>query len=113
MVQLRLAGVGSVLPALSLARTSKLWSVAVSEEYCLGELQGLQAPESMRHSKLEPFSLALKLKLAEVAPVDPEGPESIVVSGGVVSAGGGGGVKVQFRLAGVGSVLPALSLART
>ena len=36
----------------------------------------------------------------------PDGPASIVVSGGVVST-------VQVRLAGLGSVLPAGSVART
>ena len=57
----------------------------------MGELQEPQAPPSRRHSKLEPVSLELKEKLAEVELVELAGPEPIVVSGGVVSGGGGGG----------------------
>ena len=43
----------------------------------------------------------------------PEGPESMVVSGGVVSCGGGAVLTVQVRLAGEASVLPAGSVALT
>ena len=38
------------------------------------------------HSKVEPDSLEENVKVALVELVVPEGPESIVVSGGVVSA---------------------------
>jgi hypothetical protein len=44
--------------------------------------------------------------VADVEFVGSEGPESIVVSGAVVST-------VQVRVAGEESVLPALSVART
>ena len=65
--------------------------------------------ESSEHWKVEPVSFAANAKLAEDEVTVPEGPESIVVSGGVVSAGW----IVQVRLAGVASTLPAASMART
>ena len=55
----------------------------------MGELQAANAAVSSRHWKLDPASVELKSKLAEVELVVPLGPESIVVSGGVVSGGGG------------------------
>jgi hypothetical protein len=48
----------------------------------------------------------VKLKLAELLFEGLDGLEVIVVSGGVVST-------AQVKLAGVGSVLPALSIALT
>ena len=56
-------------------------------------------------------SVAEKVKVAEPDVTVPEGPESIVVSGGVVSAGGT--LTVQVLVAGDASVLPAASVART
>jgi hypothetical protein len=50
-------------------------------------------------------------KFASVALVVPEGPDTIDVSGGVVSAVAR--LIVHVRVAGVGSVFPAASLART
>ena len=50
-------------------------------------------------------------KLADDDVTVPDGPEPIVVSGGVVS--GGGTFTVQVREAGEASVLPAPSVART
>ena len=47
-------------------------------------------PESSRHWKLEPDSLALNPRLAVSAVVVAAGPLVIVVSGGVVSVGGRG-----------------------
>ena len=70
-----------------------------------------QAPASSRHWNVEPDSDELNAKLAEALVDVPEGPELIVVSGGVVS--GGGAFTVQVRLAGVRSALPAASVART
>jgi hypothetical protein len=58
---------------------------------------------------VEPGSLAEKVKLAVVSAVVSAGPESIVVSGGVVSLAR----TVQVYEAGVGSTLPASSSART
>ncbi len=63
----------------------------------------------MRHSKLEAASLEEKLKLAVLAAVEPEGPAVMAVSGGVVS----GVLTVHVREAGVASVFPAKSMART
>jgi hypothetical protein len=56
----------------------------------------------------------LNSKLAPVAVVVPAGPEPIVVSGGIVSAGGGVvSCTVQVALAGIESALPAASVAFT
>ncbi len=52
----------------------------------LGDAQAAQAPPSRRHWNLEPASLELKPKLADPLATVPDGPESIVVSGAVVSA---------------------------
>ena len=57
------------------------------------------------HSKVEPAS-AEKVKLGLAELVVPEGPVSIEVVGAAVSI-------VQVRVAGLGSVLPAPSVART
>jgi hypothetical protein len=46
-------------------------------------------PASSLHSMVLPASSEEKVKLAELLLSVPEGPESMVVSGGVVSAGGG------------------------
>ena len=53
------------------------------------------------------------MKLADVLSVVPEGPESMMVSGGVVSCGGGGTSTVKVLEAGVASTLPAQSVAFT
>jgi hypothetical protein len=58
---------------------------------------------------VEPASLAERVKVALVSMVGSIGPESIVVSGGVLSTAW----TVQPKLAGVGSTLPAASVART
>ena len=51
----------------------------------MGEVQLPKAPASREHSKVEPVSLEEKVKLAEELVNVPEGPESIAVSGGLVS----------------------------
>ena len=105
-----MAGVESRLPAGSLARTAKLWapsaSAAVGVWVAPGPLQGAKAAESKRHSKVDPVWVAEKPKVGVESFVGPEGPEVIVVSGGSVST-------VKERVAGVGSTLPAGSVART
>ena len=53
-------------------------------------MQVAQAPVSSLHSKVDPDSVEVNANEAVVADVVPVGPELIVVSGGVVSAGGGG-----------------------
>jgi hypothetical protein len=68
----------------------------------------LKAALSRLHSKLEPASVEEKLKLAEELFTVPDGPESIVVSGGVVSAGA---AVVKDQVLSVTSALPEVSLA--
>ena len=69
-------------------------------------MQAVQPPPSSRHSKVEPPSVELKEKLG-VVPLDGSlGWAVIVVFGAAVSI-------VQVKLAGVASVLPAASVART
>ena len=109
-VQVRLAGVASVLPLASVARVEKVCVPVASEPKEAGEAQSLQGRESSEHSKLELASLELKRKLALVEVVVAAGPESIEVLGGVVSADA---CTVHPRVAGVGSALPAVSTART
>ena len=77
-------------------------------------MQVAQAPVSSLHSKVDPDSVEVNANEAVVADVVPVGPELIVVSGGVVSAGGGVVVStVNERVAGEASVFPATSVART
>jgi hypothetical protein len=85
IVHVRVAGVGSRLPALSLARTAKTWLPSVSAEKDLGESQAAQAPPSSWHSNLARRSEA-KANDADWELTVPAGPEAIEVSGGVVSA---------------------------
>ena len=63
-VHVWLAGVGSVLPAASVARTSKVWDPFARLEYDAGEMQAPQAPASSRHWNVEPSSLEVNEKLA-------------------------------------------------
>ncbi len=106
IVQVSLAGVASVLPAGSVARTSKVWLPAPSAGEVKGLVQVVQEPPSMRHSKVEPGSLELKVKVGVVSLDGWAGVESRLVTGAVRSI-------VQVSLAGVASVLPAGSVART
>src|ERR687896_220906 len=88
IVQSHVAGLGSMFPAGSLAFTSKWWLPTVRLEYEMPEVQGASASASRLQRKVEPASLAVKVKVADVLFVDAGGPEVIVVSGGVVSDGG-------------------------
>ena len=101
------------MPAPSVARTENWCSPSPRPEYVLGVAQAIQAPPSSLHSKLEPDSVEVKEKLAVAAVVIPLGPLVIEVSGGVVSGGGEDDFTIQLSLAGVGSTLPAPSVART
>ena len=65
----------------------------------------MKAPPSRRTSKVAPAS-DVKTKDAAVAFVGSSGPDVMLVCGAVVSI-------VQVKLAGVGSLLPAASRART
>src|SRR3954454_10855996 len=106
--KLRLAGVASVLPALSVARTAKVWRPAERLGVVKGEAQALKAAPSTEHSNVELASSEENSKVGvAVAIVEPSaGPESIVVWGFVTST-------VKLWLAGVASVFPAPSVART
>ena len=72
----------------------------------------MKVPPSRLHSKVEFASDEEKANEAEVLLTDPDGPEPMVVSGGVVS-GAGTVLTVQVRDAGVPSALPAASVALT
>src|SRR5581483_5307400 len=97
---------GSVLPAASVARTKIVCEPSFSCAVVCGEPQAANDPESTRHSKLDPDSEEENAKVGVASLVVPAGPESIVVSGAVVST-------VNVRESGVESVLPAWSVART
>jgi hypothetical protein len=95
------------LPAWSVARTSKVWLPAPSAgESVSGLEQDVQLPPSSRHSKVEPVSDELNVKSGVVLFDGSAGWESTVVLGALRST-------VHVRLAGVPSVLPAWSVART
>src|SRR5438128_2103778 len=100
------AGVESVLPAPSVARTWKLCEPWLNGDVVCGELHGEKALPSTRHSNVEPASLESKLKVGVLSLVVPVGPPVIVVSGDAVST-------LNPRRAGFGSRLPAASAART
>ncbi len=105
-VQAWLAGVGSVFPSTSVARTWKVCSPSAKPVYSAGEVQRLKAASSRAHSYVAISSFDEKVNVADVLLARSAGPASIVVSGAVVST-------VQSWLAGVGSALPAASMART
>jgi hypothetical protein len=98
------AGDASVLPAASVARTSKVWLPSPSAgEIVSGLVHADQLRPSMRHWKVEPVSEELKLKSGVVSFDGSAGPESIVVSGAVLSTR-----RLATRLV---LVFPALSVA--
>jgi hypothetical protein len=111
-LQVRVAGVASTLPAASLALTEKVCDPLESPVRFLGEVHVVKFPASSLHSKVEPDSEEENVNEADVLLTEPEGPEPMVVSGGVVS-GGGAVLIVQVRVAGVASTLPAASVALT
>ena len=61
-VQVWVAGVGSVLPAGSVARTRKVWEPWVSPVYWRGEVHAVKAAPSRAHSNVDPVSSAVKVK---------------------------------------------------
>src|SRR5439155_799770 len=108
-VQLAVAGVGSALPALSVARTRKPWLPSARPLYACGLVQAVKAAPSRLHWKPArplPVSLPLKPNVAALDRIRPAGPLEIAVSGGVLST-------VQVYEAGVGSTSSAPSTART
>ena len=78
---------GPVLPAASRARTEKVCGPAGSGGVVNGDEHGTKGAPSMLHSRVEPASFAPNSKVGVSSSVDPEGPATIVVSGGVVSGG--------------------------
>ena len=71
-------------PAVSTARTSKVWVPAVRFVYDFGLVQAENAPASILHSKVTPVSASVKLKLAFVEVLGSGGAEVIVGTGGAV-----------------------------
>ena len=69
-------------------------------------MQAANDPESSLQAKVLPDSVDVKLKVALAFPVDDAGLAVMVVSGGVMST-------THASIAGVGSVLPAASVAPT
>ncbi len=94
-VHVRLAGEESAFPAASVARTRNVCEPSPSPAYPCGLVQAAKSPSSSAHSKVA-ASLAEKRKLALVLEVSPVTPESIAVSGALVST-------VKSRPAGVAS----------
>jgi hypothetical protein len=97
--------VGSAFPAPSIAPTVNVCVPRRSLSYRTGEVHRLRGAPSREHSK-DANSLAEKVNVADRDEIEPLGPESIVVSGGVAST-------VQERVAGVWSAFPSPSAART
>ena len=88
-VKLRVAGLGSMFPAASWARKLTVWDPMPSEEKVLGLVQSAKAALSSWHWILAVSpAVPWKAKVAELTLIVPEGPESMTVSGGVVSGGG-------------------------
>jgi hypothetical protein len=102
-----------VLRAASVALTWKMWVPLAKPVYLLGEEQALKGALSSLHSKVLAASEEEKAKLASFCFTVPEGPESMVVFGAVVSCGGGDTSTLKVLEAGVASTLPAASVART
>ena len=72
-------------PAASVARTGSYGSRRRARRWSAASCRERRRPQSTLHSKLEPGSEEEKAKLGVGSLVVPEGPESIVVWGGVVS----------------------------
>src|SRR3712207_1490663 len=107
-VKVRVDGVVSVLLPSSVARTAKLCWPSLRFDVVKGDEHGANGSPSTEHSKVELGSSELNVKVGVESLVRPPsaGPELIVVSGLSRST-------VKVRLAGVWSVLPKVSVART
>src|SRR6185295_13503005 len=90
-VQVTEAGVGSMLPAASRARTSKVWLPSARLFSACGLVAAAKAAPSRRVSNVEPVSFEEKEMDAVVALFGEAIVVPMVVSGAVVSGGGGGG----------------------
>ena len=96
-----------MLPAASVARTSNVCEPSASAAVVNGDVQDAKAAASTRHSNVEPASVEVNVNVGVLSLVEPRGPAVIVVSGAVVST------REACSVAGVASMLPAASVART
>ncbi len=88
-VKLRVAGDASTLPAASTARNATLWAPPERPENAFGDVQSAKSPESSLHCSFAVSpGVPWNVKVASAWLMVPEGPESIIVSGAVVSGGG-------------------------
>ena len=62
--QVRVAGIGSVLPAESVAHTSKVWEPLRKPVYLVGDTQALKATASSLRSEMEFGSEEEKVNIA-------------------------------------------------
>src|SRR4051812_50216300 len=85
MVKLRLAGVGSGWPTASTARTLKVCGPFDRGAVVSGESHPTKPVPSNWHSKVDPGSFELNANVGVSSEVLPDGPESIVVTGGIES----------------------------
>src|SRR6266508_2923283 len=76
---------GSVLPAGSVARTSNVCELSVRPLTLCGLVHGAKAPPSIRHSKLEPGSEELNVKVGLATFDGSAGLPTMLVSGAVRS----------------------------
>ncbi len=100
------AGVASVLPAGSIARTSSVWGPSVKPAKVVGVAQGAKPPPSRLHSNVEPASVLVNANAASGSLVTASGDVAMPVCGGMVSM-------THVKLAGVGSAFPNASVATT
>src|SRR6185369_16391015 len=86
-VQVAVAGVGSMLPAPSIARTWNVWLPSVSALSVAGELQAANAASSSAHSRVTaPWSsLPSNVSAGAAALSSTGGAAVIAVSGATVS----------------------------
>ena len=84
MLKSRVAGVGSVFPAASLARTRNVCAPPASGAVVCGDVQLANGPLSTAHSKVAPGTDEWKANVGVWSVVAPCGPESMIVSGSVV-----------------------------
>jgi hypothetical protein len=105
-VHVRVSGVGSALPAASVARTANVCEPSASPVEAFGEVQDVNAAPSMLQAKLAPGSELVNENDAFADGERAGGWSVMVVSGAAVST-------VNDRVAGDASGVPRLSVART
>jgi len=74
-----------MFPAASIPRTRNVCEPTGKPEYVFGELQVAKAAASNEHANVAPASGDENERVASAAVVEAAGPDSIVVSGGVLS----------------------------